>query len=84
MATQRRDHRVGPMSPEPFVLAVNTLGQRQFLYTVQMEDTCELMETVMDNLPLRPGFMVTLREEGTCQTCSNFTEQVRMVALLLT
>ena len=84
MATQRRDHRVGPMSPEPFVLAVNTLGQRQFLYTVQMEDTCELMETVLDNLPLRPGFMVTLREEGTCQTCSNFTEQVRMVALLLT
>ena len=42
------------------------------------------METVLDNLPLRPGFMVTLREEGTCQTCSNLTEQVRMVVLLLT
>jgi hypothetical protein len=83
MATHRRDHRVGPMSPEPFVIAVNSLGQRQYQYTVQMEDTCELMETVLDNLPLRPGFMVTLREEGICQTCSNFTQQVRMVVLLL-
>jgi hypothetical protein len=41
MAAQRRDDRVAPMSPEPFVVAVNTLGLRQFLYTAQMEDACE-------------------------------------------
>ena len=76
MAAQRRDERVAPMSPEPFVVAVNTLGQRQFLYTAQMEDACELLETALQNLPLRPGFMVTLREEGTCQKCNSFSQQV--------
>ena len=75
MATQRGDHRLGPMDPEPFVEAVNALGQEQFQYKVQMEDTCELMETVLRNLPLRQGFLVTSREQGTCQRCNTFEQQ---------
>jgi hypothetical protein len=75
MATQRGNHRLGPMDPEPFVVAVNALGQEQFQYKVQMEDTCELMETVLRNLPLRQGFLVTPREEGTCQRCNTFDQQ---------
>ena len=75
MGTQRENHRLGPMDPEPFVMAVNALGQEQFQYKVQMEDTCELMETVLRNLPLRPGFLVTPREQGTCQRCNTFEQQ---------
>ena len=77
MANRRRNHQAAPMSPEPFVVAVNAMGQRQFLYTVRMEDTCELLETALTSLPLRPGFLVALREEGTCQHCASFCQQVR-------
>ena len=77
MANRRKNNQAAPMSPEPFVVAVNAMGQRQFLYTVRMEDTCELLETVLTSLPLRPGFLVTLREEGTCQHCASFCQQVR-------
>ena len=81
LAAQRRDHRVAPISPEPFVVSVNTLGQHQFLYTTQIEDACELLETALQNLPLRPGFMVTLREEGTCQKCNSFSQQVNIAVI---
>ena len=75
MASRRRDPTVPPMDPEPFILAVNALGQRQFRYNEQVEDTCELLETAVQNLSLQAGYIVTVREEGTCQRCTNYQEQ---------
>ena len=76
MASRRRDPTVPPMDPEAFIQAVNALGQRQFRYDAQVEDSCELLETAVENLSLRPGYLVVVSEKGTCNRCNNLQQQV--------
>ena len=58
VGTARRNPANPPMSPGPFIVAVNGLGLHQFQYKLMHECAVELMDTVLQRLDLAPGFLV--------------------------
>ena len=76
VAMARRDPTNPAMSPGPFIVAVNGLGLRQFLYKQQMECAVELTETVVRGLAIVPGYLVTHQEVGTCSRCTLKNQEV--------
>ena len=81
VATARRNPANPPMSPGPFIVAVNGLGLHQFQYNLMQECAVELLDTVLQSLDLVPGFLVSHQEVGTCLHCSQFNRQVQHFAL---
>lgn len=79
VAAARRDPTNPPMSPGPFVVALNGLGLTQFKYKESIEDSMELLETAIKGLHLAPGYLVTHEEVGTCPTCTLVNRQVELL-----
>ena len=76
VAAARRNPANPPMSPGPFIVAVNGLGLRQYEYRRVQECAVELLETVLQGLHLAPGFLVSHQEVGSCPRCLVDNQQV--------
>ena len=79
----RRNLANPPMSPGPFIMAVNGLGLKQFKYKQQMECAVELVETVVRNLTLAEGYLVSHQEVGTCSRCAVRNQQVSRLSQIV-
>ena len=79
----RRNPANPPMSPGPFIMAVNGLRLKQFKYKQQMECAVELVETVVRNLTLAEGYLVSHQEVGTCSRCAVRNQQVSRLSQIV-
>jgi hypothetical protein len=80
MAMRRRDPGVAPFSPEPLVNALNECLNHASRFNIRLRECAlEFLFRLWQELDLRPEFLISHVERGSCQGCRVDYEQVMEV-----